>query len=247
MHPLILGAGLCALATAQATAAPAITPAACPPPQAPALERLYSADCADCWGQAAPGSASAAAGRWLFDWIVPGAADAPLAAGALAEAAERLQRLPADSASTAPGALPREVASPPRNKLNLRGLLMPPLRVVSGPAWYGYFGLELQVPAAARSRLPAGSSGWLALVEQVPAGSDGTPVARALVRTVAGPLAVDATPPDLALIRRIRPTGLTHLRALRWPAGAEPTRLQARAWIEGPDGTILAVAADHCR
>ena len=120
-------------------------------------------------------------------------------------------------------------------------------RLAGRPGLERLFGLELQVPAAASSRLPAGSSGWLALVEPVPAGSDGTPVARALVRTVAGPLALDAAPPDQALIRRIRPTGVTHLRALRWPAGAEPTRLQARAWIEGPDGTILAVAADHCR
>ena len=245
MHPLILGAGLCALAAAQATAAPAITPAitpaACPPPQAPALERLYSADCADCWGQAAPGSAPAATGRWLFDWIVPGAADAPLAAGALAEAAERLQRLPADSASTAPGALPREVASPPRNKLNLRGLLMPPLRVVSGPAWNGYFGLQMTLQQARagsnRAGLPAGSTAWLALVELLPAGSEGSPVPRALVRSVAGPLPLtEPAPGDSA----------SHLRALRWPDGARPDRLQARAWIEAPTGQVLLMAADRC-
>ena len=112
------------------------------------------------------------------------------------------------------------------------------LRASSGPAWQGYFGVQLALRRPAGTALPAGSTGWLALVEQVPAGSDGTPLDRALVRSLAGPLPLDALPAAQPL---------THLRALRWPAAAEPTRLQARAWIEGPDGTILAVAADHCR
>ena len=198
------------------------------------LERLFSADCADCWGsaQAADGAASAPASRWLFDWIVPAGADAPLAAGALPESAERLQRLGRAGPQGAADALPRQVLRAAR-PLPAAGL-----RVVSGPAWSGYFGLELRLTPATGGRLPAGSSGWLALVEQVPAGSDGTAVARALVRSVAGPLALQAGPPGKPL---------THLRALRWPASAEPTRLQARAWVEGPDGTILAVAADQCR
>jgi hypothetical protein len=39
---------------------------------------------------------------------------------------------------------------------------------------------------------------------------------------------------------------LSHLRALRWPEGARPERLQARAWIEAPGGQILMMAADRC-
>ena len=39
---------------------------------------------------------------------------------------------------------------------------------------------------------------------------------------------------------------LTHLRALRWPETAKPERLQARAWLEAPDGRVLAMAADRC-
>ena len=70
------------------------------------------------------------------------------------------------------------------------------------------------------------------------AGSDGTPIARSLLRSVAGPLPLGTLQPGKTM---------THLRALRWPASAEPTRLQARAWIEGPDGRLLAVAADACR
>ena len=229
MHPLILGAGLWALAAALPVAAKQ----ACPAASAATLERLFSADCPDCWAQySAAGSRPATPSPgWVFDWIVPAGSDAALAAGALPESAERLQRLGLGAPSA--GATPRLALQPAH-----RAGSTPALRVQSGPAWNGYFGLELRLPASARSRLPAGSTGWLALVERVPAGSDGTPVARDLVRSVAGPLALDG-------LRAGQP--LTHLRALRWPPSAEPTRLQARAWIEAPDGTILAVAADQCR
>ena len=229
---MILGAGLWALAAGL----PAAAAPACPAATAATLERLFGADCPDCWAQdSAAGSRPARPSTaWVFDWIVPAGPDAPLSAGALPEAAERLQRL--GPGGPPAGAETRLARQPARRAGSITGL-----RVQSGPAWNGYFGLEWRLPAAARQRLPAGSSGWLALVERVPAGSDGTPVARHLVRSVAGPLPVDA--PGARLGRQ----PLSHLRALRWPAGTEPTRLQARAWIEGPDGTILAVAADQCR
>ena len=229
MHPLILGAGL----LLPWLALPAAAAPACPEAHAAVLERLFSADCPDCWAQAgAAGNRPVTpAPGWVFDWIVPASADAALSAGALPESAERLQRLGLGAPPA--GAGTRLALQPAR-----RAGSSPGLRVQSGPAWNGYFGLELQLPASARSRLPAASTGWLALVERVPAGSDGTPVARDLVRSVAGPLALDG-------LRAGQP--LTHLRALRWPPSAEPTRLQARAWIEAPDGTILAVAADQCR
>ncbi len=193
-------------------------------------EALFSADCADCWSAPAGGDTASAASAWRFDWIAPGGDAAPLALGALPEAAERAQRLGLGLTSgLAMPVLQRQAARPPRAGLQLQ--------VISGPAWQGYFGLQLTLRSAQPAALPAGSTAWLALIEQVSAGSDGTPVARALVRNVAGPLPLAALVPGKAL---------THLRALRWPASAEPTRLQARAWIEGPDGRLLAVAADRC-
>ena len=215
--------------------------AACPAAGAALQERFFSADCADCWASDT-GRRQAKAGpvpRGVFDWIVPADAAAPLAAGALPESAERAER-----AERAARAAPATLAGLPAGQATERhqapralpaGLQ---LRARSGPAWQGYFGVQLSLRGPAGTRLPAGSTGWLALVEQVPAGSDGTLVDRALVRSLAGPLTLDALPAGQPL---------THLRALRWPASAEPTRLQARAWIEGPDGTILAVAADQCR
>ncbi len=162
---------------------------------------------------------------WLLDWIVPGTQgdDAPLAAAATSEARQRSQRIEGFSFDAGRRWAGRTVLPRPA----------PALRVTSGPAWKGYFALELD----ARGRWPAQSTGWLALVEVVPMGTDGTPVARQLVRTVAGPLDLDA----------LRAHGRVQvLRALRWPDTAQPARLRARAWIESPDGAIVAVAGERC-
>jgi hypothetical protein len=211
--------------------------AACPAPQAPVQEVFTAADCAHCWSAPAPAAPQAAAPvaapaarpgppGWRLDWITPAAADAPLAAAALTDARERAARAGAASA----------VAGRPSA---LR------LTVVAGPAWNGYFGLQMSLQAARagsnRAGLPAGSTAWLALVETLPAGTEGSPVARALVRSVAGPLPLDG------LATAVSPAQpLSHLRALRWPEGAQPERLQARAWIESPTGQVLLMAADRC-
>lgn len=207
------------MASAQAPAAPT-----CPRAGAAVLERFISADCPDCWS--APTVAAAPPGAWLFDWIAatPADTEAALAAAATVEAQERAQR----AGGPAPIGL---------QTLNVRGTLprTSPLRlsVQSGPAWSGYFGLRLE----ARGRVPAGSSAWLALVEMIPANAEGSVAERQLVRSVAGPLPLDGLRGGRAM---------SHLQALRWPETAEPTRLQARGWIEGPDGALLAIATDRC-
>lgn len=267
-------AGLLALATsaqAQPAAAPADPAAAtaspCPPPHAAVLERFLSADCADCWAQPAPEPAALATppgGSWRFDWIVPGRnADAALSAAALGEASDRLQRAaltapatqllhgqPADAAGTAAasstvgaatgraagGIAASSAATSATTSAATPAVAPPVLRAHLGPGWLGrYMALEFVLSPA--TAWPAGSSGWLAMVELLPAGTDGSPVARALVRNVAGPLTLDGATPGQPL---------HHLRAMRWPETADPVRLQARAWVEGPDGRLLAVAADRC-
>ena len=226
MHPSILGAEVAALVLAWSS-----TQAACPAPQAAVQEVFTAADCALCWSAA---SLPPGAPGWRLDWITPAATDAPLAAAALAEAAERAAR-----ASAAPAVARRPTA--------LR------LQVAAGPAWNGYFGLQMtlqqaragSLSAGQSAGLPAGSSAWLALVEWLPAGTEGSPVARALVRSVAGPLPLDGPAAGPAL-RQPQPQPITHLRALRWPESARPERLQARAWIESATGQILLMAADRC-
>jgi hypothetical protein len=188
------------------------------------LERFIDADCTACWSEAQvpqPGT-----NEWLLDWIVPTANGdgAPLSAAAPAEAAPRAQR--ALSTEPAPG---RSTArrSAARMDHTLR------LHVLSGPAWNGYFAVQVD----GSGRAPSGSTAWIALVESVDAGTDGTPVPRQLVRTVAGPY----QPVEL---RSGKPWH--RLQALRWPETAKPARLRALAWIEQRDGRIVAMAGERC-
>lgn len=222
MHALFPGAGLLAGAAFGVAAL-----AACPGPGAALVEQFIAADCAGCWAGQSP--VAVAARGWQLEWITPTGDDAPLAAVALPDAADRLQRaaLPAPTASAAQ--VHRRTALQARPGLSLR--------VGAGPAWQGYFGLQLSLLPPPRPAWPAGTTAWLALVELLPAGSEGNAAPRALVRSVAGPLPLDAARPGQRL---------THLRALRWPETAKPERLQARAWLEAPDGRVLAMAADRC-
>lgn len=209
----------CALLLGLAAAAQAAP--ACPSDRAVVVERYTPADCPGCWS--APELPGAGRG-WLFDWILPAPHDeAPLAVAATTEAGERAQRrhaAPDDGATT----VRREALAPPRG---LR------LAVQSGPAFHGYVALQLDL----RGRPPAGSTGWLALVEELPAGSEGSAVARALVRAVAGPIALHGGTPGAAR---------HEMRALRWPVNARAERLHTRGWIETPDGRMIAVAAERC-
>jgi len=221
MHPLILGAGLLAGVAMAGSAR-----AACPGPGAPLAETFIAADCPGCWAGASP----AAGVGWQLDWITPAGDNAPLAAAALADAAERLQRHGAAAPTPAAPQLLRRASVQARPGLSLR--------VGAGPAWRGYFGVQLSLLPPPRPAWPAGTTAWLALVELLPAGSEGNSAPRVLVRSVAGPLPLDGARPGQRL---------THLRALRWPDTAKPERLQARAWLEAPDGRIIAMAADGCR
>ncbi len=247
--PMASTAATTAAATAAATAGTANL--ACPGAAAAVVERFISAECADCWASGAPALPGARA--WTLDWITPTPLghDAALAAAALLESAERALRAEqakqgklakqtkrAGSPSGSAGAM----GQPPAQQAGTRIWTMPPnpksmrLSVRSGPAWHGYFGLSVKVQQR-RGRWPAGSTAWVALVEDLPAGSEGNAQPRQLVRSVAGPLSLQAVRPGQPL---------THWQAMRWPEGAKPERLRARAWIEAADGAILGMAADRC-
>jgi len=168
----------------------------------------------------------AAAGEWLLDWIAPTAKgdDAALSPAAPAEALARAQR--ALGRAPEPGA-----TTPHRTAARSHGALR--LRVQSGPAWNGYLGVQLDGSGPA----PSGATVWLALVEWVDAGTDGSAVPRRLVRTVAGPF-------EPAELRSGKPW--QRLQAMRWPDTAKAARLRAQAWIEQRDGRIVAMAGERC-
>jgi hypothetical protein len=188
------------------------------------LERFTSAECNACWTDAS--MSEAARDQWLLDWIVPSARgdDAPLSPAAPSEAADRARRVLNTGADLERTVVHRTAA---RSAVGAR------LTVASGPAFNGYFGVQLD----GRGRWPAGSSAWIALVESVAPGTDGTPVPRQLVRTVAGPF-------QPAELRSGKPWRV--LQAMRWPETAKPERLRARAWLERADGRIVAMAGERC-
>lgn len=226
----ILGVEVATLALATGALAQAADCVPAPPPRL-LLERYVSADCAACWRVAppVPGQPPAhGAPPFVLDWIVPGAADAPLAARALADAAPRAARAGTPAADEA---LTQTTPLPARSALRLA--------VTDGPAVHGWIGLQFEARYASTRALPPGLAGWLALVERIDAGDGGSPVARRVVRAVAGPLAL----PGLAAGRTVN-----HLHAFRLPDGTPVERLGAVGWLETPAGRVLAVAErDACR
>ncbi len=175
-----------------------------------------SADCESCW--AADALKSEAGRAMVLDWIVPGNATAPLAAGAVNEATARAAGLSANVTSQ------RSTALKPA---------APRLRIADGPAWNGYIGLQLTVDRNnnGNGKLPEGAVAYMALVERVAAGSEGSAIARQLVRNVVGPLSLE----ELATVTPVR-----HFRAMRLPDGARAEKLASVAWVESAEGKVIA-------
>lgn len=200
---------------------PAIAQSSCSSDGQPAFQairdRFINADCEACWSnpQTAPPSPQAIA----LDWILPGALgeEAPLSAAARPEGLERMQARQRATTNTA--TLPVLQTSPQ-------------LRVARGPLLSGYVGTSIALQPADTPTGPL--TAWLALVESIPAGEDGSPIARNLVRN--------------ALVLDWPPTanGRQELRAMSVPEGAKPERLQVVGWVEDAGGHALAAVQSHC-
>jgi len=211
----------CFAVTAQAQS-PLCDSASQPAPHA-LLERFISADCADCW--TAPGTRAAPRGTLALDWVLPGEQgdDAPLAAVARRETRDRIDFL-------------RLRWTGERQQLSNEERIARAgrLRVAHGLALGGYMGASLRFEAPRGTAGPF--TGWLALVELLPAGTEGTPVPRALVRNlVAEPIAA-------------RPQGGFGQiwRSMNLPEGAAPERLEVLGWVSDARGRVLAAAQSAC-
>ena len=221
-HCLALACALFA-ATAQAQS-PLCDNGGQPAPRA-LLERFISADCAECW--TAADTRRTPRGALALDWVLPGEQgdDAPLAAVARREARDR-----ADS-------LGLRLSSERRQLSNLKQLERggnARLRVAHGLALGGYMGASLRFQAPRGARGPF--TGWLALVELLPAGTEGTPVPRALVRNlIAEPIAAR---PQGSLGQIWRPMNV--------PEGAAAERLEVIGWVSDARGRVLAAAQSAC-
>jgi len=198
-------------------------------------ERFINADCAACWGEHsfAPG-----AGAAVLDWIAPATTgdEAALSAAARTDSLTRLQ------------ALQRPVPATTDVHVARVGTRLPGrLRLALGPAVNDYVGASLSYHGA----LPRGARGpwtvWLALVEQVPAGAEGTRVPRNLVRN----MLQRSWTLDRQLLKREQTNLLPDTRwserpSLQLAAGAQPERLALIGWMEDAAGQVVATAQASC-
>lgn len=223
----------CALAPLLALSTPlALAQAGCSsegtaPPLA-LFERFTSADCEACWHDAAtpaPGTRAL-----VLDWIVPGRLedDAPLSAAATRDALARLESL-GRAPPTATDVHTAPVEPVPGTRL----------RVGQGPAVNDYIGATMAFTARPRV------ARWtlhLVLVESLPAGTEGSPVARNVVRKT---FEASWNHGD-ALLKNEQPRW-QELRPMQIPEGAQAERLRTVGWVQDAQGRVVAAAQSVCR
>ncbi len=212
------------------------------------LERFLNADCEACWADAAGGEPPE--GSLALDWITPGSRgeDAPLSAAALRDSQWRLQALGQ--------ATPARAARWGQPVAALPGLQ---LRVAHGGALNGYVGASITLtlrPALARQAWQQDWTVWLALVETIPAGTEGTPLARRLVRNTHQPrwnwAEAEATAPAPAPASAATQAGdaasasFSDSRILSLPGGTQAERLGVVGWVQDSQGRVLAAAQSRC-
>jgi len=195
------------------------------PRPAALLERFINADCESCWTDArAP---RAARGELALDWIVPGGKgdDAPLSAAASRDSLARLEALGRAAPAEADASRKKAVAAGRK------------LRVAHGLAFQGYVGASIE--------LKPGSGGpwkaWLVLVETIPAGTEGSPLERNLVRNVFQPDWVTSRSLSKKEQRK-----RFESRPMSIPEGANPQRLRVVGWVEDGRGRVVAAAQSRC-
>lgn len=199
------------------------------------FERFLSADCEACWADAAAAAPPADSSALVLDWIVPSPAgeDAALSAAATRDALARLESL----GRNAPAATDVHVAA-------VQAAAPARIRVAQGMAFNDYVGTGITWRAAAGpAPRPAGAVDfYLLLVEAVPAGTDGTPVARNLVRNM-----LQGTWDKRKQLSKHEQSTWMEQRPMRVPDGARPERLRVVGWVQDAQGRVLGAAQSTCR
>lgn len=188
------------------------------PEPAALLERFISADCEACWKS--PPARELRKGELAIDWIVPGTRgdEAPLSAAASSDALQRLE------------ALGRKTPAKAEIVHTARQPGAGTLRVAHGPVFNGYVGASIQSLGGGRGPF----TGWLALVETLPAGTEGSPVERNLVRNL------------LLVPWPAEPGRRFEARPLSIPEGARADRLRVVGWLQDSRGVIRAISETRC-
>lgn len=193
------------------------------------VERFINADCATCWTD--PATPVADRGAVALDWVLPGSRgeDAPLSAVATRDGLKRLEALG---------------TAPPAASLTLRTSVAGragALRVAHGLPVSGYMGASIAFKGASSETAGPPWTGWLALVETLPAGTEASPVPRNLVRNLL------QVPWD-ARRQLLKQEHMRFLesRPLDIPAGTNTDRLRVIGWVQDASGRIVAAAQSRC-
>lgn len=192
------------------------------------MERFISADCADCWSSAA--TPRVRRGEVALDWVLPGTKgdDAPLSAVASRDGLKRLEIL---------GLAPPTGSSSQTTAVATQGRL----RVAHGLPVSGYIGASVQLQRPPPADTPAPWTAWLALVETIPAGTEGSPVPRNLVRNLIQPIWDGGK----QLSKNERSSWIES-RSMDVPAGTDPARLNVVGWVQDGGGRVFAAAQSRC-
>lgn len=226
-----------AMLLACAAPLPALAQASCssdgtPQPVA-VFERFLNADCEACWTDRAVPAPSTDAHAVVLDWIVPSPSgdDAPLSAAASRDALARLQSL----GRAVPRGTDVHVAvvdAPPAGRV----------RVAHGLPFNDYLGTAIAWKPGRSMAASQPTDFYLLLVEAVPAGAEGTTVARNLVRN----MLQGKWDGDRSLSKK-QHSILQEMRSMRIPEGAQAGRLSMVGWVQDASGRILAAAQSVCR
>ena len=197
------------------------------------LERFTSADCATCWSE--PATALPRPGTVVLDWVLPGAQgdEAALSAVASPDALLRLEAL-GQRATTTTNAFVTPITGHP-------SLARSTLRVARGLALSGYIGTSIELKPAPRATTLRQLTAWLALVEILPVGLEGSPVERHLVRNV--------FQSNWNLARKLSKEELIHWfdqRSMSVVQGANPERLQVIGWLADSKNRVLTASQSRC-
>lgn len=224
-RPTVFAALLLACAPAATLAQPSVCSSDSQPRPVALLERFISADCDECWRD--PKTPKAGRGELALDWILPGRQgdDAPLAMGASRDGLDRLEALQRPPVPASDAVRSRVAGTRAQ------------LRVAQGVAFNDYLGTSIEIkPGTGRWQA------WLLLVEQVPAGAEGSPVARNLVRNAYRP-PWDSARPRTAKER----LGLYENMAMRIAEGAQLSRLRLVGLLYDERGRLVSAVRSDCK
>lgn len=194
------------------------------------FERFINADCDSCWRDTA--TPAGPPGALALDWIVPGSQgdDAPLATAASTDALARLAERP----DAPPATQTQQVTA-------IKGWPKAALRVAHGPAVGDYMGVLIALSLPHSNALALPLSGWVVLLEELPAGTEGSVVPRYLVRNALQPLWN-----KVEKLSNQETLSFNDVRAMGIAQGADARRLRVASWVQDANGQVLTAVQSGC-